>query len=110
MYYTTFTIVNSDLLYVGWCVFIDKLNDGEKQILINLMMLLVKADNRLSNREASHMLAISKKYDLIMNFNLDKKVKDVCADIKCEQSKIIIIQELVWAAIKRQLTCPVGDN
>ena len=87
-------------------MFIDKLNDAERQILINLMMLLAKVDNRFSNREASHMLEISKKYDLVMIFNLDKSAKEICSDIKCDQSRIIIIQELVWAAKVDSDYCP----
>lgn len=82
----------------GITMFIDRLNDGEKKILIDLLMHLVKVDNKFSKREASHLLSISKKYDLDMTFSQVDSIKELCLAIKCEASKVIILQELIWAA------------
>ena len=79
-------------------MFIDKLNDGEKKVLIDLLMSLVKTDNVFAKREASHLLNICKKHGLEMNFSLQDSVNELCSAIKCNESKIIVLQELLWAA------------
>ncbi len=79
-------------------MFIDQLNDSEKQILMDLLMYLAKIDNRFAKREASHLLAMCKKYDLEMKFESDVSIEALSFEINRDQSKIIIIQELIWAA------------
>lgn len=90
-------------------MFVYKLNDSEKQILMDLLMILAKVDNRFAKREASHLLAMSKKHDLEMKFELDPDitVDSLCSEINKDQSKIIIIQELIWAA---RIDCDYCDN
>lgn len=79
-------------------MFIDRLNDGEKKVLIDLLMHIVKVDNKLSKREASYLLDICNKHNLVMNFSQESSIEDLCLSIKCTESRVIILQELIRAA------------
>ena len=80
-------------------MFIDKLNDCEKQILMDLYMHIAVCDNNFSPKEESYITAIRKKYRLDINFHPQLTVSELCSDIKRDQSKVIILQELLRAAI-----------
>lgn len=80
-------------------MFIDKLNDCEKQILMDLYMHIAVCDNNFSPKEVNYITAIREKYKLIINFHPQLKVYELCGDIKRDQSKVIILQELLRAAI-----------
>lgn len=79
-------------------MFLEKLNDSERQALADLMMILSKADQRLAVREMSYLKKISRKYNLILNDPPKANEEILCNAIFNDCTKIIILIELTHFA------------
>lgn len=79
-------------------MFINKLNDCEKQILMDLLMYVVQSDSKLVAKETGYILLIQQKYGLDMKFSPEFSIEQLCDDVKRDTSKIIVLQELIRAA------------
>jgi tellurite resistance protein len=79
-------------------MFADRLNDAEKQMLANLLMHLSKVDNVIKKKELSHLFCFSQQHNVNMEIDLDIPLGKVCQQIERLQAKVIILQELIWAA------------
>lgn len=79
-------------------MFINKLNDCEKQILMDLLMYVVQSDSKLVAKETGYILLIQERYGLAMNFSPKFSIEELCDDVKRGGSKIIVLQELIRAA------------
>ncbi|MCK5725974.1 MAG: hypothetical protein KAH22_03990 [Thiotrichaceae bacterium] len=79
-------------------MFISKLNDGEVHILVDLMMILTMVDNCLAKQELTHLLSLTKKYDVELKFHSGTKKEILCGEIRSDCSKVIILLELIYLA------------
>ena len=81
-------------------MFLDKLTDSERQILVNLMMILSMADHRLAIREITYLKSIASKYNIDLNkpSHQDNEVELLCKEIQRDCAKIIMLVELIHLA------------
>ena len=80
-------------------MFINKLNGCEQQILMDLLTHIARCDNEFPEEEHSYIWGIRTKYNLKMSFEPEYTVEQLCSEITKDQSKIIILQELIRAAM-----------
>lgn len=79
-------------------MFIDKLTDCEQQILMDLLVHIASCDNKFPKSESKYVHGIESKYELTMKFRPENTVKELCEKIEKDQSKIIILQEIIRTA------------
>ena len=79
-------------------MFIHLLTQSEKKVLVDLLIRLTHIDNTFDTHEINFLANIQRKYDIPLYNNPARSVKQLCAEINKDKSRIIVFQELLHLA------------
>ena len=79
-------------------MFIHLLAHSEKVVLVDLLIRLSQIDNTFDKQEIDFLSEIQLKHEIPLYNNPKLSIKQLCAEINTDKSRIIIFQELLRLA------------
>lgn len=80
-------------------MFVELLEDSEKQALMSLLVNIAKADGNIDKSEIDFLSKYADDYNLTLDLEKEISISDACSRINSQKAKIVTIQEIVKLAI-----------
>ncbi|UQB41833.1 TerB family tellurite resistance protein [Thiomicrospira microaerophila] len=82
-------------------MFIDRLNEEQRQALFDLAVMMAAADNDVSEEEIEYLQELSQKYGIVFDLNKSLlKMSELLVKMDSNEAKIITLQELMRISYK----------
>lgn len=82
-------------------MFIDRLNEEQRQALFDLAVMMAAADNDVSEEELEYLQELSQKYGIVFDLNKSHlNMSELLIKMDSNESKIITLQELMRISYK----------
>lgn len=83
----------------GIKMFIDILDNSEKNALMSLLVSISKADGEVSAEEEQFLVSYASENGVELDMTCNKSIEDLCSQIQSNQGKVVTVQELIKLAI-----------
>jgi len=80
-------------------MFVDLLEQKEKDALMMLLVDIAKADGRVDESEKDFLSKYAKEHGVELNLEKNVSITDACCQISSQKAKVVTMQEIVKLAI-----------